>query len=80
MKHAVQSLATGNSGGLWLMYAKLHLTKCPQCREAYEALQSYMEEVKNSPSPSSDLPNSFWKSVESGLDEIDHEERAKKSG
>lgn len=71
MELAVQSLAEGKSSGPWMLYAKLHVAKCPQCRAALEALKNYIKEVKSAPLPSADLPNSFWHGLEDRLDEVE---------
>ena len=80
MKSAIDALAHGRSGGPWMLYAKLHVKKCPQCRETLDALQNYIQEVKNAPQTPTDLPKSFWSSFESSLDEVETDVKAKKSG
>ena len=71
MEHAVQNMAEGKSGGAWMLFAKLHVPRCPQCRAALEALKLYLAEVKSAPNTSGELPSDFWVRLESDLDSVE---------
>lgn len=77
MKQTLPRLAEGGQSGLWLMYARLHVAKCPQCREALEALVAYIREAKSAPQTPADLPDQFWTAVESKLDQVDQAPKEK---
>ena len=47
MKRALESLAQGKRGGIYLWYARLHTLKCNRCRAALEALKKYFAQVKS---------------------------------
>ncbi len=80
MKQSLPLMADGQTRGIWMMYARLHVAKCPQCRQALEALQSYNEEIKNTPQASDKLSPEFWASFESKLDRAEQQEPKQKSG
>jgi hypothetical protein len=45
MKRALEQLAQGKRGGLYLVYARFHTLKCPQCQAALHALKQYFRHL-----------------------------------
>jgi hypothetical protein len=54
MRRALERLAQGKRGGVFLWYARLHTVRCARCRAALEALKLYFAHLK-SPLPQSDV-------------------------
>ena len=54
MKRALETMAEGKRGGLYLWYARIHTLKCNRCRAALEALKNYFAQVK-SPIPEGEI-------------------------
>ncbi len=47
IKRALEQIAQGKRGGLYLWYARLHSLKCVQCQAALVALKLYFNHIKN---------------------------------
>ncbi len=54
IKRALERLARGERGGVYLWYARLHTIRCARCRAALEALKSYFAHL-SSPLPQSEV-------------------------
>jgi hypothetical protein len=47
MKRALECMAQGKRGGIYLWYARLHTIKCARCRAVLEALKMYFSHLKS---------------------------------
>lgn len=66
MAETLEKMAKGElNKNLWAIYAKIHVSNCPQCTKTLRALEDYFANLPVSSTPQSDLPTEFW----SGLDE-----------
>ncbi len=61
MKRALESLAEGKRGGVYLWYARLHTLRCNRCRAALDALKKYFSHVKE-PIPTVEIDLDKFKS------------------
>ncbi|MEX2242627.1 MAG: hypothetical protein WD716_02145 [Fimbriimonadaceae bacterium] len=69
IKRALERLARGERGGVYLWYARLHTIRCARCRAALEALKSYFAHLR-SPLPESDVD---LDRLRAGLESVDRE-------
>ena len=69
MRSAMERLARGERGCLWLWYAQLHAIRCPRCRKALLALKNYFAILKKEPQSGEGAVD--WTRLESTLDSID---------
>jgi hypothetical protein len=74
MRNALERLARGERGCLWLWYARLHALRCPRCRRALEALRRYFDELVRPMPAGSDAID--WERLERTLDGIEQSRNA----
>lgn len=45
MVRALEAMAQGKNGGIYIWYAKLHTLKCNRCRAALDSLKNYFSQI-----------------------------------
>lgn len=66
MLSAVNQIAEGRKGGLYLWYALRHLVRCPKCQAALDAVRAYLTHVRQARLGSqTGLGESRWSEIES---------------
>ncbi len=71
MRKALERLARGERGCLWLAYVRLHVRRCRRCQQALDALLRYFDRVRDVP----EVPTLDWDRMSAGFDEVDREHR-----
>jgi hypothetical protein len=67
LSRALERIAQGQRGGIYLWYARLHAIRCPRCRAALRALKEYFTHFR-SPLPESGVD---LERLRKGLESVD---------
>lgn len=78
MAKTLEKMAKGDlNKSLWAIYAKLHVTNCPQCTQTLRALEDYFANLPASSTSQSDLPTEFWTGLDECLNAIETDSSGK---